>query len=257
MTALITGATSGIGAAYAEKFAGLGYDLVLTGRNPEKLKNTGRALAKKYSIRVRNVFADFSDLKDVNRLVRFIRSRNDITVLVNNAGFGNLKPFGDDDLEQQTGMVLVHVLAPAKLVHAVLPQMKRNRKGVIINVSSMAGFAPSSVDALYCSTKAFLINFSESLYMGLKLYGIRVQALCPGFTRTEFHTRMGMKREDLKDKGVFKWMRPEDVVAASMKQLQRDAPVCIPGFWNRVLYYFIRILPRKLYYRIVEGRKAV
>lgn len=255
-TALITGATSGIGACYASHFAKGGCDLILTGRRMEKLKRAGKTLADTCNVRVETVKAELSDPGDIDKVVRLIRSSDDIEILVNNAGLGNLESFGGEEMEKQMRMIYVHDVASSKFIHAVLPGMKKRKTGTIINVASMAAYAPSAVDVLYAASKAFLVVLSEGLHMELKNSGIRIQALCPGFTRTEFHTRLGMKKGNLKDQLVFRWLSPEAVVNASIKQLRTNRPVCIPGFWYKALYFLIRILPRQLYYSIAADKKA-
>jgi short-subunit dehydrogenase len=222
----------------------------------DRLTSSAQALAERHHVRAEAVKAELSDLRDILRLVRLIRSRKNIEVLVNNAGLGNLNPFGEDELEKHSQMILVHDLASSDFIHAVLPQMKKNRKGFIINVASMAAYAPSAVDVVYAASKAFLVNLTEGLHLSLKGTGVKVQVLCPGFTRTDFHERMGMNRKNLKDQSVFRWLSPEAVVNASIRQLGKDNPVCIPGFWYRALFHLIRFLPRQWYYRLAIGKKA-
>jgi uncharacterized protein len=252
-TALITGATSGIGAAYARYFASQGYDLILTGRRKNLLMKFCWELAAECHINARPIIADISKLDEIARIVEMIRKEKDLEVLVNNAGFGNKRPFGEGGLEEQTDMVIVHDLAPVRFVHAALPQMLKNKNGTIINVASMAAFMPSPADSMYCSTKAFLVTFSESLFVRLKRKGIRVQVLCPGYTRTDFHEKLGIQASQLKDKGIVKWMTPDFVVRNSIRTLGGNNPICIPGFWYKVIFMLTRIVPRGLFYRLAAG----
>lgn len=251
--ALISGATSGIGASFAKRFAQDGYDLIITGRRQDKIQSLADGLAKEYNVNIEVIIAELADSKDIESLVRHITTKENIEILVNNAGFGIGKGFNADNIENQEKMVKVHVIATMQLIHAVIPQMIRRGRGAIINVSSIAAFSPLPEDATYCGTKAFLNNFSESLYMELREKDIRVQALCPGFTRTDFHEKMGMKSEDLRNRGIIRWMTADDVVSASIRSLKKKKVICIPGFWNKILRSLIRILPRALYYRIVSG----
>jgi len=248
-TVLITGATSGIGEAYARHFASKGHDLILTGRRRDKLNRLQKELSGAFRIGVRLVFADFTRMEDIGKIVDIIRKEDRIEVLVNNAGFGNKKPFGEGGLEEQTAMILAHELASARFAHAVLPGMRRRKKGAIINVASMAAFMPSSIDSMYCATKSFLLTFSESLHMRFRKSGIRIQALCPGFIKTDFHARLGPQPRGMKDNGLIKWQDPASVVKTSIGYLKRDIPVCVPGFWYRVVLALVRFMPRGFYYR--------
>jgi short-subunit dehydrogenase len=126
--------------------------------------------------------------------------------------------------------------------------MKKLGRGAIINVASIAGFLPYPASAMYAASKAFLITFSESLFMELAPFGIKVQVLCPGFTRTDFHGRLGLKSSELKSRGIVTWMSAKKVVAISLKKLRGHKPICVPGFWNRVIYVIVRRVPKRLYY---------
>jgi short-subunit dehydrogenase len=254
-TVFITGATSGIGAAFARHFAGRGYGLVLTGRRREKLSALAEELREKHKVRVAVEIAELTRQKDVDRIARLIGSCGDLEALVNNAGYGHGKSFGEDTLKAQSDMALVHNLAVLALTHAAVRVMKKRRRGAVVNVSSLGGFVASPSSALYSATKAFLTVFSESLYMELKPFGIRVQALCPGYTWTDFHEKIGISRDKQKNRGLFTWMSADAVVRESVRQLEKDNPVCIPGFWNRLLYGLIRIVPKPLYYRMAAVKK--
>jgi short-subunit dehydrogenase len=155
--------------------------------------------------------------------------------------------FYELDIESQEKMHRLHVMATLRLTHAALRGMVARGRGAVINVASSAGFAPSPWNASYCATKAWMITFTESLWMELKSARspVRVQALCPGFTHTEFHDVMGMDRGHIPG---FMWMRSEDVVAESMRGLSLDEPVVIPGRGYRWLAALLRFVPRHLYY---------
>lgn len=246
--ALITGATSGIGLAFAERFAGRGYDLIVTGRRAKIIQAAAGDIARRHGVSVTVILAELSDEKGVRKVLNAIRKADRLDVLVNNAGFGLDKIFHKDTIERHVMMIDVHVTAAVRFVHAALPGMLARGQGTIINVSSLGAFIPGPFNAIYGGTKAFLNIFSESVAIELGHRGIRMQSLCPGFTSTDFHMQMGIE-EDIKKK-VKRWMRPEDVVDRSLKDLSRGKVICIPTFRGRMLRNFLDALPRKLYYRI-------
>ncbi len=242
-TALITGATSGIGAAFAKCYTGKGYDLILIGRRKAKLTALADELSKKFNVKTEVIIAELSNPKATESIIKKIYSIKNIEVLVNNAGYGGTVNFDRDTIGSQIRMMTVHNEVPVRLTHAVLPQMMKNKKGFIVNVSSVASFIPTPQDILYGTTKAFLNNFSESLAVRLKSHGIKVQALCPGFTRTDFHEKLGMKREDLKNRGLMLWMSPDKVVRSSVRCLRKFKPLCVPGITYKFFYLIIKLLP--------------
>lgn len=245
--ALITGATSGIGKEFAYSFARLGYDLIITGRRKDEISSVASYLRNKYHITVDVIMADLSVRNDLNRLLKFIDNKKRIEMLVNNAGYGLSEKFAEDHINHQLKMLKVHVTAPLLLIHKVLPQMIRQGKGSIINVTSLAAFTPNSDNAMYTSTKSFLTNFTESLFMDLNRYGIRIQCLCPGFARTDFHNKLNSKKE-LVNSRFINWMNPSDVVACSLHCLETGKIICIPGVANRIIAGLISLLPRRFYY---------
>ena len=248
---LVTGATSGIGASFANHFAQEGYDLIVTGRRIEKLDELASSLRSRHGVSVDVVTGDLSNVDDRSSLVD-LAGKTGIEVLVNNAGFGAQTAYPGGDQRVFEDMVAVHVTAPMELTRAVIPQMTANRKGAIINVSSLAAFTPLPTAAIYSGTKAFLVRFSECLHLELRDRGIRVQALCPGLTRTDFHRRIGMADEDRRDQWIVRWMDAEEVVRRSIRCLESGTVVCVPGFWNRVTCALVNLLPRSLYYGIIE-----
>jgi short-subunit dehydrogenase len=251
--AIITGATSGIGAAFAKRFAGEGYDLIITGRRKEKIHALADELGKTFNINVDVVIAELSNPDKVDALAQKIRNTSNLCILVNNAGFATRGYFWEEDINGQENMVKVHILATIKLTHAAIPNMVAQGRGTIISLSSLGAFAPVPGNATYSGTKAFLSTFTESLHLELVGTGVKVQALCPGFTRTDFHERMGIDKSNLKDKGVMKWMSAEEVVEISLEYLEKNKVICIPGFWNKVLSLLPVILPHSLYYKMVSG----
>lgn len=188
--------------------------------------------------------ADLTREEDVTRLAERIAGSPRLAFLVNNAGFGSRGKLAVGDPGKQIAMVRLHVLAPMRLTLAALPVLLANRTGAIINVSSIASFVFSAGNVNYCATKAYLTTFTEGLAAELRGTGVQAQALCPGFTRTEFHGRIA---EPVERHPEFMWMRASSVVQYSLRCLDRQGPtVCIPGVGYRLLAGMSRITPRRL-----------
>jgi short-subunit dehydrogenase len=246
-TALVTGASAGIGREFCRQLAARGYALVLVARDAARLRDLATELAGSHPITAEVLAADLTRDGDVDRVIARLRSP-DVTLLVNNAGFGTLGSLATTEPEPQERMIRLHVLAPMRLTQAVLPGFLARGRGGIINVSSVASFiyAPGNVN--YCATKAYLTTFSEGLATELRGTGVRVQALCPGFTHSEFHQRMG---EDARRRPRLSWLEAPDVVRASLDQLERGGGVvCVPGLGYKVLVALIGLLPRRLIGRL-------
>jgi short-subunit dehydrogenase len=248
-TAFITGASSGIGAAFARKLAANGHNLVLHGRREVALAELSASLGRKHGVRAEYFLAELSDPAELARLEERLRAVGDLAILVNNAGFGSQRAFQDDDVELHERMIRVHVLAPVRLTHAAIPALKRRGGGAIINVSSVASFLISPKNNTYCATKLYLNSFSESLACELRGDGIRVQALCPGFTTTDFHRRLGI---DAPTVYGMKFMDADRVVGTSLRSLRRGVVICIPGLRYKLAAFAPRFIPRRLLYRLVR-----
>ncbi len=249
--ACITGATSGIGEAFARRFASEGYNLVITGRRDDKIQTLAKEISDKYRIKVDVEIAELSDSATLQTLADKLGEMKNLEILVNNAGFSVKEFFHSENFSTQEKMLKVHCLATMKLTHAVLSNMIANGKGTIINVSSLSAFSPFPTNAVYAATKRFVLMFSESLHLELKGTGVKVQALCPGMTRTDFHERMGYDRKKVyKRKGLMKAMSAEEVVDISLKCLKKDKVVCIPGFHNKFITVLLKTLPRSVTYKI-------
>lgn len=251
MKALITGASSGIGEAYAEKLAEQGYDLILTGRREEKLNVISYRLRKKYNINIELYIVELSNDREVELLADKIRKTSNLRVLINNAGFGSTSPFLNGSLKGPEKMVKVHILAPLKLIYAALPGMQKIDNSILINVSSLSSRTPLPTGAIYSATKSFIRIFSEALYLENINSNMMIQTLCPGFTRTDFHEKLGLNNSFLKNRGIVRWMTPEQVVEISLKSLKKGKVICVPGFWNKILWYMTDLIPRHLYYKLV------
>lgn len=235
--ALITGASAGLGEEYARQLAELGTDLILVARRKERLESLAAELsARKPGLKVEVFPADLSRNEDIQRVAEKIRQTPDLDLLINNAGFGSTTKFYQDEDGEAARMIKVHVEATVVLTRAALPAMMARQKGAIINVASIAAFSPLS-GAMYSSTKAFLVMFSENLQSELHGSGIKVQALCPGLTHTEFHQVAGMNKEAIP--GIL-WMTAERVVRISLQALAKNKVIIIPGLRNKFLAFLMR-----------------
>lgn len=253
--AMITGASSGIGAAFARRLAGRGHATILVARRRDRLDALAREIEERFGVEAQAVPADLADLGDLERVEDLARRRPDLAYLVNNAGFGMGGRFPRVELQRSLDMLRVHCEATVRLCRAVLPAMLEANRGAIINVSSVAGIVRVPGSAMYSSTKAFLNAFSETLALELRGTGVRIQALCPGFTYTEFHDTPEMARSfDRSEVPKFLWLDAEGVVDRSFAALERDRVVCITGWWYRVfaalsrtpvVYPLVRRLTRK------------
>jgi uncharacterized protein len=233
-TALITGASSGIGAVFARKLAARGYNLVLVARRQERLEALAELLQHQYSIEVTTLPADLGNPVDLARLEAYLAHLDDLTLLINNAGFGTLEHFVEASLNRQLDMIQVNTMAPIRLTYAALPGMIRRGRGAIINVSSIAAWAATKGNTIYAGTKSFLNAFSASLQTELRGTGVQVQALCPGFTVTEFHDQPGFEGFKRSHLPASLWMSSEAVVQASLQGLTQGQEMVIPGLLNRL-----------------------
>jgi uncharacterized protein len=246
--AMVTGASSGIGKAFCERLASLRYDLVLVSRDRNRLSILADTLRDTYDVDVEVHCADLSDEDEIRGLERRIARTPNLRMLVNNAGFLTRGRFVDTDVEQQADMVRVHDVSAVRLCHAAVRRMVGSENvqdgklgPAIINVSSVASFGTSEENITYCATKAFLTSFSRGLDLELRDHRIRIQALCPGYTRTEIHQRAGAG-DDYRAPG-FLWCSVEEVVDASLRALEKGKVVCVPGAVYKVATFFARFLP--------------
>jgi len=234
-TALVTGASSGIGAAFARQLAAQGYQLILVARRKERLATLVSQLKQQYHILAEPLVADLSDAAAVEHVEKRIAELHSLEMLINNAGFGTWDKFAESDLCPQLQMIQVHIIATMRLCRAALPGMIARGSGSIINVSSIGAFLPARRNVTYNATKAYLVFFSESLQAELKGTGIQIQALCPGFTYTEFHDSPEYTRFNRSQVPQWLWSSAEEVAAASLNALSRGKVVLVPGFKNRFL----------------------
>ncbi len=244
-TALITGASAGIGWRFANLLAREGYDLVLVARNETRLRETADALEKEFGTGCEILVADLSTDKGTKSVEeRVSNAERPIDVLINNAGFGIRESFlkSHKDAEQQLLDVLVRT--PMRLMHSALPIMKERNSGIIINVSSVAGWIAGGT---YSAAKSYLTVLSESLHTELRATNVNVLALCPGFTHTEFHERGKMRMQALPR---FMWLEADHVVAKAWSDALSGKAVSVPGWQYTILSSLARFAPRPLVRKI-------
>ena len=244
-TALITGASAGIGLAFAERFASEGLDLVLVARNRASLDQLAERLHKAHGVSIEVTSADLSVRTDVDRVGdRLADPLKPIEILVNNAGFGINDEFIGGDLEAEQQLLDVLVTAPMRLSHAVLPGMVQRESGAVINVSSIAGWM---VNGTYSAAKAWVTTFTESLSRDLAGTGVKAVAVCPGLTRTEFHERAEMQVDQAPD---WLWLEADQVVERALRDAGRGKSVSVAGKQYQLISLITQYAPRPLVRRI-------
>jgi hypothetical protein len=237
----ITGASSGIGASYAKAFAENGYNLVLLARRKDRLQALAKQLESEGSIDCEIISADLAEQEEIKKVTNHIRQIDDLDILINNAGFATIGYFADIPIEKSMRMFHTHMTATVQFTHAALQVMLKRERGAIINVSSMGAFMLTPGNVLYDATKSFLATFSENLWLEVRDKGIKVQALCPGFTRTEFHEVGDFKNFDKSVIPDSLWMMPDEVVRLSLKALENSRNVVfIPGWKKRLVKWIIQ-----------------
>ncbi len=254
-TALITGASSGIGEVYARRLAAAGHDLLLTARRAERLQALALELEQQHGAVVEVFPADLADPDSLLRLEQRVAGGPALALLVNNAGFGVPGPVAEVDPDRQEAMIDVHLTATVRLCRAALPAMIEAGGGAVINVSSVAAFIPTPRGAVYSATKSFLNLFTEALDAELAGTGVRVQALCPGFTYTGFHDTPEYDFDRSSIPGWL-WMSADRVVQISLAALDRRKVVVVTGWRNRLLVALLRLpLLKTLLRRLAKKRK--
>lgn len=224
--ALITGASSGIGAVYADRLARQGYDLIVVARSETKLASMASRLKAETGRSVEVVTADLKNGTDVRRVEDILKSDANINVLVNNAGVGAIKPLLNSDADEMEDLIALNVTALMRLTYAAVPSFVRRGGGTIINISSIVGIAPEILNGVYGASKAFVLSFSHSLTHELADKGIHIQAVLPAATATDFWSIAGNPVENLPQEMV---MSTEDMVDASLQGLRRGETVTIPS----------------------------
>ena len=241
--ALVTGATAGIGESFTRMLASKGFNIALVARDEARLHERAAGLREKYGVQTFVLPADLATDQGCKSVEEYLKEF-EIEVLINNAGFGINKLFTMSAIDAEQGLLDVLVRTPMRLMHVVLPQMKARNSGTIINVSSVASFIAGGT---YSASKSYLTVLSESLHTELRGTNVKISALCPGFTRTEFHERGRMKMKGLPE---FMWLDSDQLVARSWSDAQKGKAVSIPGWQYKLLVGFISILPRGMVRRI-------
>ena len=223
-TALITGASTGIGAVYADRLAKRGYDLILVARNEERLSESAARL-KSTGLRIETIVADLTNKEDVKRVAERLSTDPTITALVNNAGLGSARKLLDEKIDDLESMIYLNVTALTRLTLAALPAFIARKKGLLINIASVVALAPDLLNGTYSGTKAYVVNFTQALKNELEGTGVTIQAVLPGATATPFWEKAGHPVEDFPAEFV---MTAEDMVDASLAGLDQHELVTIP-----------------------------
>ncbi len=237
--ALVTGATAGIGESFSRLLAANRYNLVLVARDLPRLQERAQTLEEKFGVKTHVIQADLATNEGCQKIEQYI-SENQIDVLINNAGFGTSKAFTMSTLEIEQQMMDVLVRTPMRLMHVALPLMKQRNNGVIINVSSVAGYIAGGS---YSASKSYLTVLSESLHTELAGTNVKISALCPGFTRTEFHQRGKMSMKALPN---FMWLTSDYLVEQSWKDAMKGEAVSVPGWQYKLLVFIVHAVPRSI-----------
>jgi short-subunit dehydrogenase len=227
--AVVTGASSGLGATFSRILASQGFKPILIARRENRLKEIAEEIKKNYSIEAEVLVADLSDLTDIERVANYLKELDNIDVLINNAGFGTKGYFENTPFKPQIDMLFVHNVATVYLTRAVLPTMVEQGRGTIVFVSSVSAFTPNPQGVMYTATKAFLNGFAESLSLELIDTGVYVQALCSGYIMTEFHEKGDYEGHDRSVVPDKMWQSTEDVVNLSLEAFKENKVIYIPG----------------------------
>jgi short-subunit dehydrogenase len=241
-TSLVTGATAGLGAAFARRLAADGHALVLVARTAGRLEGLAADLRGRHGVEVEVLPADLATDAGIEAVEERLRDPlRPVDVLVNNAGFGNRGVFLDVPVEDELRMLRLHCEAVLRLTTAAVEGMRERRRGFVVNVASVAAFMPRGT---YAASKAWVVRFTEGLAQELRGTGVRFLALCPGFVRTEFHARAGMDASRLPS---VAWLDPDEVVSAALRDLARGRTVSVPSARYKAVVSLARHVPPGLF----------
>ncbi len=250
-TAVITGSTAGLGAAFARQLAAQGFSLVLVARDRDRLESQSEALSSQYGVTAAFIVADLVTDDGVSAVQdRLSDPAKPVHLLVNNAGHGLAQDFVDSSLDAERDLLRLHVQTTMELSHTAARSMSRRHGGRIINVASVAGFTPTST---YSAAKAWVINFSKALHQQLRGDGVAVTALCPGLVRTEFHPRSGITVRGAKR---WMWLDPEDVVRQGLAANAQGSAMCIPSRSYQILTSSLKFMPDSMVQWAVSRRNG-
>ncbi len=255
LTALVTGASAGIGKALAEVFARNGFDVILTARREDRLRELGSALEAKYRVKAHVIAADLADPSACEKLVTEIKTRGlRADALINNAGYGVPGSYAGTAWKDQRDFLQVLVTAPCELAHRLIPDMVARKKGYIVNIASVAGLIPGSAGhTLYGASKSFMVQFSRSLHLELEASGVHVTAVCPGFTFSEFHDVTG-NRAQVSKMPPYMWMTAEAVAAEGYAAVMRNKAVHVNGWINKGIVLIAKYVPDQIGLMIMRAR---
>ena len=238
--AAITGASEGLGKEFARQLAAEGYNLIVIARRPALLNELKTELETQYNIQVEPLLCDLSKPEELKRVEDRLEREGTLEILVNNAGFGLGKAFPNVDPDAEESMIRVHAVATMRLSRAALLPMCKRKKGYVINLSSVAAYLYGKNSADYCATKAYVLSFSKSLQCDVRKSGVRIQALCPGFTHTGFHSTESMQFFRKGDTPRWLWLSAEYVVKTSLRSIRRTSRVvCVPSFRYKLILALI------------------
>lgn len=250
-TALITGASAGLGIEFARNFAKDGHNLVLVARRAEKMEALAEELKDEHGVEIKVMCKDLSKMDEVQSIFETLQKENiHIDFLVNNAGFGDWGNFHESDWEKIEGMLDVNIKALTKLTYLFIKPMIQKGEGKIMNVASMAAFQPGPLMAVYYATKAYVLSFSEAIRTEIKGTGVTVTILCPGPTESEFQSVANLGKSKL-----FKHTRiptSKEVVDFGYRELMKGSMTVVPGFLNKIVVKSVRFVPRKFVLKVAR-----
>ena len=254
--ALVTGASAGIGEAFARLLAERGYDLALSARRAERLEALAAELAARHGIAALAAPADLARPDGAQAILDQVAAAGrSVDVLVNNAGYGLPGGYARTRWADQQAFLQVMAAAPCELAHKVLPGMVERRFGRIVNVASVAGLLPGAGGhTLYAGVKSLMVKFSESLHLEAAPHGVHVSALCPGFTLTEFHDVNRTRARVTAATPAWAWMSPEAVAQAGWRAVEANRPICVPGLAYKAICGLARLAPESLALAIMRAQ---
>lgn len=240
--ALITGATAGIGAEFASQLAASGFDLVLVARDGHRLERRATELRAEFGVTVEVLAADLVSRADLAAVEARVGASGDrrVTMLVNNAGFGLLKPFDENAVDDEQRMLDLLVTAPMRLAHSALRQMLSGGSGTIVNIASVAGYTPRGT---YGASKAWVLSFSRWANLTYRRRGIAVTAVAPGFVHTEFHDRMNVAKDGVP---AFLWLDASTLVRLALRDVAKGRSVSIPTLRYKAVVLLSGLLPKRI-----------
>ena len=256
--ALITGASAGIGAAFARTYASHGYDVALTARRRDRLDTLAAEISLGSGVETIVAPADLSQPGAVDEILAAIAAHGrEVDAVVNNAGYGHPGTYAQTSWADQQAFLQVLLMSVAEMSHKALPGMIERRFGRIVNVASLAGLIPGSLGhTLYGATKSFLVKFSQSLHLENLQTGVHVTALCPGFTYSEFHDVNGSRQRMNQSLPQWMWMGADEVAAAGYEAAEANRPVCVTGAPNKAIAAFAKIIPDDWALALMAGQSG-